>query len=198
MTSVLTGSFRKAGGNQCQASFVGLLSAANLLHNASTTQSSVYQTYSSDLAVDGDTGRGYLLSGHCSRTKETNFPVWKAHMGRVATIGTVRLFNRVDYQQVQLDDVEVWVGSNGAKYNAVGNKQCSPATTFTWSHASPGYPFSICCGLTGSFVFVRLPHYGVYLSLCEVVAYAPGSNCGVSTCLLPPPSPPPPPSPTFP
>ena len=164
---------------------------ANILLHKPAIQSSTYYSYGASLANDGILGQGELASGHCSRAKRRNSPMWRVSLEGTFTVGTVKIFNRRDRNtQGELNGVEVWVGSNSQSPTATNNTRCSPTTSYKYSRGSPGYPFTTRCGLKGSYLFVRIPRAGAYLSLCEVVAYETGSTCGAASCESPLCSPP--------
>ena len=159
--------------------------AGNLALGKSAIQSKDYHDRVASKAVDGYLGHGIPMDGafgYCSQTPHLHAPVWILDFNSSLPVGEVWLYNRRNNKQANLNNVEVWIGENPTGFNHKGNEQCSPTSVFTYDNVTAtGFPFIICCGLPGRYLFVRLPDTG-YLTLCEVVAYGIGSPCARNAC----------------
>ena len=87
-----------------------LYSLGNLARAKTTSQSSIYQIYGANRAVDGSFDTN-LWHGSCTHTNADPNAWWRVDLGGVYTIGTVKITNRAIAWE-RLSNFDVKVGSS--------------------------------------------------------------------------------------
>uniref|UniRef100_K1QX71 Fucolectin n=1 Tax=Magallana gigas TaxID=29159 RepID=K1QX71_MAGGI len=145
-------------------SVISLTALLGLALGKQTKQSSTYQSYGAEYAVDGNRGT-YLHQDKCTHTGggDTN-PWWRVDLLTVYSITSVRIHNRgkdhVGDFSNRLRDVTVTVGLTESDVN-------TPCGVF----AGPGTASQLVvidCPTSPQGRFVKISKTSEYLSLCEV------------------------------
>jgi hypothetical protein len=103
-------------------------------------------------------------------------PWWRVDFGYTASIGGGMIWGRSDCASActsRLRGFQIWVGSSGSAYNAIGNMKCYTSTT-TEQEASP-YTTSFDCVALGRYLWIVLTT-GQCLSMREIEVYSVGEQ----------------------
>jgi hypothetical protein len=121
-----------------------------------TAQSSTYAGNGSHLAVDGKT---LEAKTSLARTSVESGPWWMVNFQVSREINSVRVYNRLDCCQAQLEGFEIWVGSTPSLSNAT---KCAS------NISAPAVFADVSCTAQGQYLFVMLPGAARALQLNEV------------------------------
>ncbi|KAL1528209.1 hypothetical protein AB1Y20_009568 [Prymnesium parvum] len=120
---------------------------------------------------DGVWGGGQAQWSFC-HTQNQNNPWLSLNLGATSYVSSVRIYGRSDCCQSQLGTYQVWVATaagNPTLLSGSAASRCQPADTLV-APATVG-PFTVSCGLSGSYVTLFLPGNSRLLMIDELVVY---------------------------
>ncbi|KAM9450170.1 fucolectin-like [Clarias gariepinus] len=138
--------------------------AVDVALKGKATQSSLYQNYPANLAIDGNRA-SILSSGSCAHTNAEYNPWWMVDLLAVHNISTVIITNRADCCTQRLTGGEIHIG-NSLVNNGNNNPRCVVISTI-----APGGSANYTCNMRGRYVSVILPNTFQYLTICELEVY---------------------------
>ncbi|XP_026117595.1 pentraxin fusion protein-like [Carassius auratus] len=127
---------------------------AALRHKA--TQSSRYDTWYSEYAVDG-------VRGSCSHTNTQTDPWWRVDLINIYRVNRVAITNRLSYYSDIVSRINGAVIRVGNFLDVYSNPM--------WGYFSHMCSIFSCGGTEGRYVIVHIPGGGKILTLCEVEVY---------------------------
>ncbi|XP_052458921.1 uncharacterized protein LOC128017557 [Carassius gibelio] len=131
---------------------------AALRHKA--TQSSMYDTWYSEYAVDG-------VRGSCSHTNTQTDPWWRVDLINIYRVNRVAITNRLSYYSDIVSRINGAVIRVGNFLDVYSNPICAVVSTIP----SGDTAIFSCGGTEGRYVIVHIPGGGKILTLCEVEVY---------------------------
>uniref|UniRef100_A0A673FT22 Fucolectin tachylectin-4 pentraxin-1 domain-containing protein n=1 Tax=Sinocyclocheilus rhinocerous TaxID=307959 RepID=A0A673FT22_9TELE len=129
------------------------------------TQSSVFEYYRADQAIDGIK---YALgvASFCTHSRKQMNPWWRLDLLDNYHIRTVTITNRADCCPERLNNAEIRIG-NSLENNSNNNPICAVITSIPRG-ASHSYS---CPDMEGRYVNIVIPGDGRILTVCEVEVY---------------------------
>ncbi|KAI7809665.1 hypothetical protein IRJ41_014518, partial [Triplophysa rosa] len=139
----------------------------NLAFKGTATQSSTYDTWLAQHAIDGVRyGPDPFGSPYCSSTDYDSDPWWRLDLLDYYNITTVIIIARSDCCFVHTIGAEIRIG-NSLENNGNNNPICAVTPD-----PLPGHTTSFSChGMEGRYVNVIMSGHTNYLNLCEVEVY---------------------------
>ncbi|XP_073692875.1 uncharacterized protein [Garra rufa] len=141
---------------------------ANRAGNRIATQSSTFDNWLSEKAIDGNRGLYQSFTGCSSTLNETN-PWWRLDMHEVYRVSEVVITNRKDCCPELINGAEIRIG-NSLENNGSNNPICAIIPAIP---AGESYRYS-CGGMDGRYVNLIIPGDMKILTLCEVEVYGEG------------------------
>jgi hypothetical protein len=155
--------------------------SANLASGKPTTQSSVLNGSSSQLAVDGNTNGNYY-AGSVTHTGFEAQAWWQVDLGAKNWLDQVRVWNRTDCCAERLSDFYVFVSDEPFASTDANETQEQPGVSTYFVAGQAGSPSVIDVGRSGRYVRVQLSGAN-YLSLAEVEVF--GKPASTTTAQTP-------------
>ncbi|XP_052417056.1 uncharacterized protein LOC127961823 [Carassius gibelio] len=147
----------------CEVKIYGYFTG-NLASDGSTTQSSTYDGWFAEKAIDGNRGLLGLPRG-CSSTRAETNPWWRLDLNYVYSVSRVVVTNRIDCCVDQINGAEIRIG-NSLENNGNNNPICAVIP------AIPEGSYGYSCGeMKGRYVNLIIPGDMKTLTLCEVEVF---------------------------
>eukprot|EP00327_Prymnesium_parvum_P006473 CAMPEP_0182821528 /NCGR_PEP_ID=MMETSP0006_2-20121128/13715_1 /TAXON_ID=97485 /ORGANISM="Prymnesium parvum, Strain Texoma1" /LENGTH=173 /DNA_ID=CAMNT_0024948285 /DNA_START=258 /DNA_END=776 /DNA_ORIENTATION=- len=120
--------------------------------------------FSGNACIDGVWGGGQAVWSFChTASLETN-PWLSVQLAARSYVSSVLVYGRSDCCRQYLAVYEIWVGDAAGEPQSAGLTRCGVST----APATVG-PFSMSCGLVGTYVTLRLPGSSRWLMIDELV-----------------------------
>ncbi|KAK1895062.1 Fucolectin-1 [Dissostichus eleginoides] len=137
----------------------------NLAIQGKATQSSMYQAYDADRAIDG--GRASKWNGgSCSVTTWEKNPWWRLTLSKTHKVFSVKITNRNERHE-RLNGAEIHIGDS-LVHNGAYNPRFALITSIP---AGQTAEFEVANGMDGRYVYIGIPGRKEYLTLCEVEVF---------------------------
>ena len=154
----------------------------NLAEGKEASQSSTYGQAVANVAVDGDLdgSRGPWNNPSIQHTRTENQPWWKVDLGEIASINSIKLFNRTDCCSNRLKDFNIFVSDNPINgYQSVQTLLGDPNIASYYYAGSVGAQEMINWEVQGRYVLVKLKGYGtLHMAEVQVMGCEGGNNGG--------------------
>ncbi|KAI9515357.1 hypothetical protein NQZ68_026090 [Dissostichus eleginoides] len=137
----------------------------NLAIQGKATQSSMYQAYDADRAIDG--GRDSKWNGgSCSVTTWEKNPWWRLTLSKTHKVFSVKITNRNERHE-RLNGAEIHIGDS-LVHNGAYNPRFALITSIPAGHT---VEFKVPNGMDGRYVYIGIAGRKEYLTLCEVEVF---------------------------
>jgi RHS repeat-associated protein len=144
---------------------LGTAASANVALNKSATQSSTQSSGVSSRAVDGNTDGVYANNSVTHTANELN-AWWHVDLGQVETIGTIKVWNRVEFPE-RLTNFYVFVSDVPFNSTNLTTTLNQAGVSSYQTTGQCGFPTELAINRTGRYVRVQLTGTN-YLSIAEV------------------------------
>ncbi|XP_078585297.1 uncharacterized protein LOC144867284 isoform X2 [Branchiostoma floridae x Branchiostoma japonicum] len=138
---------------------------ANIAQGKTAFQSSTYEPYAANRAVDGSSST-WMYAGSCSHTQEESDPRWWVDLGQSYTVDRVVILNRQDCCWGKLNPFNIHIGDSD---QVSTNPQCGGDHEIAQSQA---FVTILCPSMQGRYVGIRLPGSARALHICEVQVFS--------------------------
>lgn len=146
--------------------------SANVAYGKPAIQSSLYEGYDANRAVDGNTD-GNLKNNSVTHTQEGNQSWWQVDLGSRYPLKTIRLWNRADCCDWRLSNFYVLVSDQPFASTDLTNTLLQSGVSSYLVSGTAGRPSEVSVPRTGRYVRVQLISRDA-LSLAEVEVLAAG------------------------
>ena len=126
--------------------------------------------FSASQCIDGSWGAGSTV---CHTTDATNAWLsvrvgYGSTTSTVAYVASATIYGRSDCCQGDLGHYQIWVGNSPGDPTLTGATQCQPNDYLTVGSPATAGPFTVNCGLSGSYVTLLLPGNNRRLDIAEL------------------------------
>ncbi|MEW7277762.1 discoidin domain-containing protein [Aquimarina sp. 2201CG1-2-11] len=147
--------------------------SANLALNKPTTQSKTgHSLGTSDKAVDGNTD-GVFQNGSVTSTGNTVGvqDYWEVNLGKLATIDSIKVWNRADCCSGRLTNYHVFVSDTSFTSTTVAGSQAQSGVLDFHNTGDAGRPSTIFVNNTGQYVRVQIENSNEKFHLAEIEVF---------------------------
>ncbi|KAL3059702.1 hypothetical protein OYC64_014324 [Pagothenia borchgrevinki] len=137
----------------------------NLALQGKATQSSVFEFYNANNAIDGGRASKWA-EGSCSCTPKELNPWWRLTLLKTHKVFSVKITNRYEYPD-RLNGAEIRIGDSLVN-NGADNPRFAVITNIP---AGETAQFQVPSGMDGRYVYIGIPGRKEFLTLCEVEVF---------------------------
>lgn len=152
---------------------LGTVAPSNVALGKTATQSSTTNSATASRAVDGNTS-GVFANGSVTHTSSELNAWWHVDLGQVETLGTIKVWNRVEFQE-RLTNFYVFVSDQPFTSNNPATTQNQAGVSTYYTAGQCGFPTELSINRTGRYVRVQLAGTN-YLSIAEVQVWTGSSS----------------------